>query len=489
MKKLLSLIMLLLPQTMSAFSLFAIDDFSSESFMFPRPGLHNLAMQQAMWHDYIYNRKGQTAGSLQVYSFYQNTPGDDCCLEGNKYTGYFFPNCDQSLLVAGDDSGVLHRDVRSEWLDIPNSAFKGNMTLSPEQKQYGIVFEYHQDLHRFLAPSLFDTFWFSFTLPFVAAKNNLNLRQYNVENPGTSPTFPKDIVEAFNQQNWRYDKIVGELKRSGLSEIKLKFGAVLLAEDGCEVDFYQVLSIPTHSKNSPVYLFSPFIGNNRHWTIGLGVNFQFPLSQRDAEFPILFFLNAEHQFLIRNSQLRTFDLKNKPWSRFLLLNAQDGSTTNAPGVNVLTRRVTVRPDSFVDLSTGIRVTRGGFEGEVGYDLWAHGSERLKLHRTICKKCKEEVVVSDFGIAGSATGKSASESTISTLAADDATFVVLHDHDLDLNSGAARAALINRLHAALGFGSKGEDFEGFLSFGFFYDMPQNNAALKQWGGWAKIGASF
>jgi hypothetical protein len=490
MKKLLSLIIFLLPQTMSAFSLFSISDHASRSFMFPRPGLHNLAMQQAMWHDYIYNRKGQVSGSLQAYSFYQHSVDLDCCDESNKFAGYFLPDCMQTLLVAGDSAGFNNtRDVRSEWLDIPNPAFSGNLSIMPEQKQYGVVLEYHQDLHRFLSPSLFDTFWFSVTVPFVATKNNLHLRQTNVMNPGTTPGFPANIVEAFDQPNWRYDKICGEQKKSGLSEVKLKFGAVLLAHNGFEVDFYEALSIPLHGKANPAFLFSPFIGNNRHWTIGSGVNFQFPISSKDASFPLLFFLNAEHQFLIRNSQLRTFDLRDKPWSRFLLLNAADGSTTNVPGVNVLTRRVTVRPDSFVDLSTGLRVTRGGFEGEIGYDLWAHRGERIKLHRTICKKCNEEVVVSDFGIAGSGQGKSASGSNIKTLAPDDASFVVLHDWDLDLSSGAAGSALINRFHASLGFGSKGEDFEGFLNVGFFYDHPQNNGALKQWGGWAKVGASF
>ena len=247
-----------------------------------------------------------------------------------------------------------------------------------------------------------------------------------------------------------------------------------------------------HGKANPAYLFSPFIGNNQHWTIGSGVNFQFPITQRDVTFPILFFFNIEHQYLVPNHQYRTFDLKNKPWSRFLLLNAADGSVSNVPGVNVLTRRVTVRPDSFVDLSTGLRVTRGGFEGEIGYDLWAHGKERIKIHRTVCKNCNEEVVVSDYGIAGSTAGVSASDSTISTLASDDGTFVPLQDFDLNLNSGAAQAALVNRMHASMGFGSKNganEGLEGFINAGVFYDMPQNNAALKQWGGWAKVGASF
>lgn len=475
---------------LQAFEVFSVENFASQSFMFTRPATHNLAMQQAQWHNHIYQKSGSVLGSLQIVPFYQKTPGCDCD-EGDEAAGYFLPNCKRSLIVAGDNVVLTTaRDVRSEWFDIPNHGFNGKLSLSPQQKQYGVLLEYHQDIKRFSDESLLEMFWASVTMPFVGVKNELHVQQRDVINPGTAAGLPKDIVEAVKQSRWRYGKLDNQaLKQSGLTELKFRLGAALYAKKGFEVDVYNLLSAPMSGKQCPDFLFSPFIGNNGHWSIGAGVNFQFPLTRKDADYPLFFFFNAEHQFLIRNKQFRTFDLQGKPWSRFLLLNSSDGTQVNVPGVNVLTRRVTVKPDSFGDISTGLRVRSNSLEAELGYNLWAHGDERIHLRKTFCKECREEIPLGDFGIAGSVAGRSASGSTIANQAADDGAFVTLNELMLDLNSGAGRSAVTHRIHGSVGFGHNGESYDGFINVGVFYEHPQKNAALKMWGMWAKVGASF
>lgn len=489
MKKIIiGIALIFMHQTLMPFSIYHLNDYSSQSFMFTRPAFNDIAMQQAQWHAYIYNPTGRAGGSLQAYTFYEKTRENDCD-DGNEFAGYFLPDCKRSLIVAGDNALTTTRDVRAEWLGIPSPTFSGKLTIDPKQKQYGAVFEYHQKLSTLMPGSLFENFWISAAMPFVVVKNDINLQQTDVVNSGTVAGEPSNILEAFNQGDWHYAKLNQEHKRSGISELRFKYGVAFSPKKHIEINFYSLLSAPIGGKQKADYTFNPFLGNNGHWAVGSGVNFQIPLTYDDASWSFLIFLNAEHQFLIRNKQFRTFDLKGKPWSRYLLLNSADGLSVNVPAVNVLTRRVTVRPDSFVDFSTGLRVTNDGIEVEVGYDLWAHRTERLKLRKTVCQECKEEVVLSDFGIAGSAPGKSSSASTIATKAADDAVFTPIQSWELDLKSGAGRSALVQRIHAALGIGSLGHSFNGFVNVGGFFEWPNNNAALKRWGFWAKAGASF
>lgn len=466
-------------------ALHALENHAAQSFMFTRPVMHNLAMQQAIWHNHIYNKEGNLLASVQVVPFFQKTICDTDHV--NRAATYFLPDCKSSIFIAGDQVVLTStRDIRAEWLALPAN-FSGKLSLDPQQQQYGACIEYHQDIRKFLDKKFFKHFWLSIAIPFVVVKNDINIQQSDILNPGT--TTPTNILEAFNRASWKFSRINGGFKKSGLAEIRLKIGSALYAKNDFEVNLYQQLSIPTSSKQNATYMFSPYLGNNKHVGVGTGVNFQIPITRRDADAPMLFFLNIEHLYLFSNKQFRTFDLMSKALSRFLLLNSRDSTQVNVPGVNVLTRRVKVKPDSFVDLSTGFRWKGDWFESELGYNLWAHGNERIRLLKTVCKDCKEEVVLEDFGIAGTAAGTSASGSTITTRAANDAAFVNIRDTDLDLTSAGAREAITHRIHGALGVSHRGERIDGFFNLGAFYEHPQNNAALRQWGAWGKIGISF
>ncbi len=484
MKKLLLLVLLLFSLPAQA-----LEHYGSHSFMYFRPAAHNLASEQALWHYYSRTKQGPVLGCLQILPFYQktgtNTDYDD------KAATYFMPHCKQVLTVQGDSVIPIHepRDVRAEWLGINNPNFSGRMSLHPHQQQFGVILEYQQDLAEFTASKFFEPFWFSLMLPFVVVKNDPGLRQFEVQNPGSAPG-PSDIVQAFNQATWRFDRIGCGARKSGLAEAKVKFGVNFATRRDAEVGLYTIASFPTASRQQGTYLFAPFLGNNAHYIYGTGANFQIPFSSEWDERQIFLFAEIEHLYMWGNTQLRTFDLHGKPWSRFMMYNSSDGFQTNVPGVNVLTRKVHVRPDSFVDFVTGFRGRWNNMlEIELGYNLWAHGHERIELMHTTCHECDEEIPISLYGIAGSGPGVSASNSTIAQLAPDDTTFQPLNISDIDLESGGAGATITNRLHGSIGYGYSGCSFAGFIAFGGFYEGPMNNASFQQWGVWAKIGASF
>ncbi len=451
-----------------------LQEVFGRSFMFTRPAYYNSAMQQQLWHSIIYDKKGGSLAGFQLISFYQHS------IDQRKTQRYFLINGKNELLVSGDANVELLpiRDVRAEWLNLPDN-FRGNLAIKPEQQQLGFLIEYHQDLKQWIDNSFFNSTFLDFSIPFVSVENDLNLSQFNVANK--SNTSPQDIIAAFQQKAWKFSRITGKRSRFGAAEIKVSFGRSYLSQDYFQVIYSSLFTIPTGKKQNPEFVFDPVVGNNRYVGLGGAVNFQLLLNSDPSRFALCFFLNFEAIYLIRNKQFRTFDLKNKPWSRFLLYNKQGAKPNqNIPGVNLLTVDTVSRPFGMFDFSAGWRVQNDRFEVELGYNAWGHGDEHLRLRRTFTEV---------FGIAGSTADITASQSTISEQAADDAMFTPVMESDINLDSAASRSALTHKAFLAGGVKKIGKRMDSFIGAGTFVEIPQKNSALKNWGIWGKLGATF
>lgn len=456
-------------------------DYTSRSFMFYRPINQNIAMNQALWHDVIYTKRGENLSGFQMYAAYQNS------LEQIGTARYFLIDpCKDCVLITGDNASCNKiRDVRAEWLGITNAKFLGTLKIAPEQRQIGLFLEYHKDLREMFETEFLRDYWVSLNLPIVIVENDLNMQQVNVLNSNQNSF---DIIEALTNPKLRYGKFYRcSRRKTGAAELNIRFGKAYLAHNDFEVIYYSGFRIPMGGSQNPEFLFDPYIGNNGHFGMVTGVNFQIKLNHDNDNHVFSFFTSLESTFLARSEQTRTFDLKNKPWSRYLLLNHQDGPPDQlCPATQVLTLKVRARPYTVIDFVAGLRLKTNWFETEIGYSLWGRGEERVRI---LCN-FKEE-----WGIAGTtdpenpSTVASASESTIKTLAANDDEFVVICKSDIDLKSGAAQSSLNHRLHLSIGFINKGTTVDGFFGFGGFYEIPQKNTAFKLWGAWAKFGATF
>jgi len=467
--------------------------------MWTRPAFLNMASEQAIWHDFIYNKPTKGGNSAQLKSMYQKS------LSKKRLKQYFLFGCQGELLVAGDNANCVdNRDVRAEWLGINNSQFTGKMTINPEQRQTGFSVTFHKDLSSLSPYSMFQDYWINVELPVFAVRNSLNLEQFDINSPATNA--PMDIIEAFNQRCWHYSKIPSERSNLNVVGLLAKFGRAFLSEHHFQVVYYSIFNVPFGDGQNPEYLFDAYAGTNRHFGMGAGANFQVLLNQDASRYALCWFLNLEHLYLMRNKQLRTFDLKDKPWSRYMLYNRINGQPNqNIPGVNIFTLKSRVRPWSFVDFSTGWRFMTDHWDLEIGYDLWGHGDERVEI---ICDF--EEV----YGIAGSGAtpnGKavSASKSTITNRTVNDTTvmtayetcpgsdnptqcekdlFVPVKLSDIDLTSAEAQSAINHKFHISIGYVNKGTNMDGFFGIGGALEFPQKNTALHTWTLWFKVGAS-
>lgn len=387
-------------------------DVQSHSFMFTRPLNQQLTIDQELQEYLIYNKPHKNKAAAEITLLFQESQYFD------KAINYFLFNCKTTLLVSGDaiTDNLLTRDIRAEWLGLPSN-FQGKMSINPEQRQCGFSLTYNQDLRSFIDDPFVDDTWFSLTLPLIAVRNKLNLRQFDVSGMGTSS--PVDIIEAFDQQSWNYGKIVGCRSVVRLAEINLKLGKTYLAENHYVLAYYSMLRLPTGNQQNARYLFDAVSGNNCHTGLGVGVSLQYLLTRDPVNWAVSWFVNLEDSFFCRYHEQRTFDLikrpitsqnclcdnmtlnpaqrsqpvnqnlRHNPWTRYVQLVRNSGplffdgsgnvsGMMTVPAVNVLTQEVRVRPFNTVEFATGMIFQHHHVGFELGYSIWGHSRERIEL---------------------------------------------------------------------------------------------------------------
>ncbi len=276
-------------------------------------------------------------------------------------------------------------------------------------------------------------------------------------------------------------------------------GSTYMSENNFQIAYYSHYTFSTADSDPGNYMFDAVADNNGHIGMGAGVNFQIVLTREESNYDACLFLDLEHTFLIRKNHMRTVDLIKKPWSRYLLLTRKDrGPDYSVPAINVLTRKFKVRPYSMVDFSFGMRIKKSSFELEFGYELWGRGDERL--HELICP-FPEIYGIKGIKQDGDTEPRTASLSTIGKIEATDDEnaaadntgagfkFVPIKLEDLNFKSGSARSVINHKVHLALSFLHKGKNIDGTFGLGAFYEIPQRNSSLKQWGLWGKMATTF
>lgn len=466
------------------------------SFMLTRPASYNIAMDQQLWHNFVYYKEGPIFGAFQLIAFYQGSRPRD------KVARYFLINGKNDLLVAGDatdDAFLLPRDIRAEWLNLATT-FHGTMSVCPAQQQIGFTFMYNQDLKKFTDISLFKDWSIGIELPVIMVENDINFTQFDLSGTSTELNVQPDLHAAFNQSDWKYARI--PTKKQNLmrpEKLKLTAGRSLMHRDFFQLASSLSLSIPLAHHQNPKFLFSPVVGIDRHVGIGGAVHMQMLLNRHPEHLAWSFYVNLDGTFFVRNKQFRTYDLKGKPFSRYMLYTRQNSLPgTTVPGVNVLTLDSIVRPYGIADFSFGWRINVAPFEFEIGYDLWGFAGEKVEPRSKVAtpfnRRCGG---LNEFGIAGRGTiiekgqpiAATASASTIDCLAPDDTTFVSIDDNDIDLCSAAAGSILNHKFHFGAGIEHMGDHTDGFAGFGFYFEFPQKNSALANWGIWFKVGGNF
>jgi len=224
-------------------------------------------------------------------------------------------------------------------------------------------------------------------------------------------TAPKNVAEAFNQSSWKYGKIGCEQKITRLADIELSIGRLWTCGDCASTSWELGVVIPAGNKPCADYVAPAVVGNNQHAGIRMGSTTSIMMSENDDS-STWFRMDVDSRYLFRNTQKRSFDVKGKEWSRYMMvwgskdeyssalsalvapllvsantstaattsqftnpMNAQRGYT---PGINVFTTDFYVKPQFQGRLNSAVVMCGEHFKAELGWNVHARTRECVEL---------------------------------------------------------------------------------------------------------------
>jgi len=410
----------------------------------------------------------------------------------SKLAKFFFPNNKTELLVKGRNV-TGDRDIASEWLSIkkfsdiePEKNFSSKISIHPEERSFGVNLQLLKNLN-----CISNKLQFALTLPFMQIETDTNLNEYDIQNaPNPNPSEAhylnaENAADYFNHPFLRYSKIKnGTLTQTGLADINLKLNYYLKNKSSLTMSLYPQLIIPTSHRPKTEYLFEPIVGNAGHWGLGAGANFDFEICKKNNNI-----LNAigiiDYSYLFESTEKRTFDLKNCPWSRYLLL--IDGSIQKMPinGVNILTKNLKVSPESTFNALLALHYKCKWLNLELGYNFWWKAKENVKLKNAWSENVGIAHLDNDGKFIEKATNSNATIATIPQTATKDSSFTKITAEDLNLESAAHPSTNTNKIYIASGFGGKYRENVYQACLGLAYEFVSSNNAIPGWTLWLQL----
>ena len=215
----------------------------------------------------------------------------------------------------------------------------------------------------------------------------VNTLTQTVAGSDTSITFRRLNKARMSQTN---------LNQTRLADFRAVIGYDIVHKDNFIFGFQGLITGPTGNRPEGEFLFEPIIGSGHHWELGGSLRFHaMPWKSEDEEKEIIFSADLSLMHLFASKQRRTFDLKGKPFSRYMLAerlgtplnNNLKGNGTApsaqfqnefAPIANLSNVGVEVSATIQAELTAMLTFVCDHFSWDVGYNFWARTCENLKL---------------------------------------------------------------------------------------------------------------
>jgi len=445
--------------------------------------------------------------------------------KGNELAAYFLPNCKQALSVSEVSTPNL-ADVPNTFADLDSTNFNiitvGDSfasTASFDAKQSAMGFGFHYKQGFWFNEERTKWWYVDMSSSVQQVKNTVTICENVTNNGGGADTSlapttvaVDSLTAAFSQAAWNFGKIFSGCaqKKTGLADIEFKIGRQSMWFEHCHLGGYVGALIPTGNKPKGVYVFEPIVGHNHHWGVLVGTEGGFEFwTSRCERWHASVEIAGQAQYLFRNTQTRSFDLKNRPWSRYQEVyanqaqaaqantlsltpaTAAQGAALSTPGINVFTQRVKVQPGFFFNSMTTLLLTHEcGFEAEIGYNLFAREGECVELD------CPWLVGPAIKAVGGA--GETAPVRDITTNFLLESATVTFADYnqsliqlsDLDLNSAAHPNIMVNLIYGALSYVWDDRRVPMGINVGGSYEFTGRDfAVMKRWVAWGKFNIAF
>jgi hypothetical protein len=209
----------------------------------------------------------------------------------------------------------------------------------------------------------------------------------------------------------------GSRTETGFADLRAELGWNFWRNEDYHMGINIQAAAPTGNKYHSEHLFNAVVGNGKHWELGGGLtgHYVFYRSEdSDKHFGFYLDLNVTHMF--KASGLRTFDLKNKPNSKYMLAmqfgtNSQNVTSlatagtaatkqfadVYAPVANITTIDVDASSAAQIDLVTSFNYTYKKFSWDLGYNFYYRSCEEFDCSNE-CEPCNNNVNLCTSGQA-------------------------------------------------------------------------------------------
>ncbi len=531
MKRQINYVLLLLAGLIPAFaSAFNCDDCScratSKTFYTIEPVFQNSSPERLTFfrENRMMLREDGWKGALQIVPFGGKST------KGDRLARYFMPYCLDEILVS-EAQGVEGTTVLANQLNIytANGDFQSRVSFDPRHTFAGVGLNYVQKFYETCAGN---AWWFGISLPIEHVKNSMNLCETVINDGGgaitTTPDFPVvgNVTEAFQQPSWQYGRIgggtitpaeqttgccntsssvtnnCGKMSKTGVADLELLLGSDWLMTECASLSSWFGLLVPTGTRVKGVQVFEPVIGHNHHWGILLGANAGFDVWHHPCkERSIRYELDMNWWFMFSRDEVRSFDLINKPWSRYMQVYLSQADATAAaaavapynviqatPGINLFTQQVKVKPGFQRTINSALVYTACRLEAEVGYNLFVRESECVKL------KCvfPEGAALKSLLGAGQTDGVQIIGDNYLNVNADaliNYSQNIITAADLDLESASSPSQFLSTFYGALGYRMDEREYPMIFGLGGSYQWSRDNNGMNRWMIWGKAAVSF
>ncbi len=263
--------------------------------------------------------------------------------------------------------------------------------------------------------------------------------------------------------------------RTGFADLRLELGWNFLQDEDYHLGIGIHAAAPTGNKRHADFVLDPVVGNGNHWELGgtLHGHYVFWRSE-DEEKNFGFYVDAVVTHLFKGKEQRTFDLKGKDNSRYMLASKFTRTVTNglagrttagtstvgstaatsqfalqyAPVANLTTTDIKVSIGAQADIAAWFNFTSRGFSWDIGYDFWGCSCEDFECPNE-CDPCNPDNIfiaanantwalkgdARMFGFAGAADG--------AAIVADQAVALSATQNNADIHAGT-NATAVNAL---------------------------------------------
>ncbi len=193
----------------------------------------------------------------------------------------------------------------------------------------------------------------------------------------------------------------GKMKEKSLrtvhcAELRMNIGYDHFIHSMHHVGIKMQLAVPLGNRPHAEYLFEPIVGNQHHWELGLGITAHAVVWEDETtNEKIDFFIDATANHLFKSHQRRSFDLQQKPNSRYMLAQKMSSSIThNLTGngvspiaqfanevsaiINLTTYDVNVSVNCQADVTLYCSYTKKRNYWTFGYSAWKRGCENISI---------------------------------------------------------------------------------------------------------------